>query len=391
MMTTPTRMTTARLVILLTLTFAFVLATTNSAKAATGDNSAATYWHPASQISQSLIQNSESAAQTSGAQVQAAATTQSSKHKIQTIPYWTSSFDYQGQTYPYSMVGTNPAKGSGISVVPTLLIPVKLTLSDGSVWNGESKVRDVLNSPLFRFNQYESGYTQYGDAIQRAEFWHYVSTKSPFYHVFLTPPVVLPTLALNVPADMGAPRTRATGVVFGGVDIDWLDSQFMNYMQQYHISPRTFPIFLAANVLGTEANGTLCCIGGYHNAVANADNSAIQTYAYATYNDPGFSAKNPKVFTNTDALSHEISEWYNDPFVNNEVPFWSVANQPQYGCNNALESGDPLVGIGFDIGNYHLQDEAFFSWFARQSPSIGIDGKYTYLGTFDSVAQSCTA
>jgi len=160
-------------------------------------------------------------------------------------------------------------------------------------------------------------------------------------------------------------------------------------MQRHHISPRTLPIFLTSDVLGTDQNGTLCCIGGYHNALPNADNSVIQTYAYASYNDPGFSLKNPKVFTTTDGLSHEISEWYNDPFTNNVVPNWSVPSQPQYGCNNALEVGDPLVGVGFDIGDYHLQDEAFLSWFAHQTPSIGINGKYSYLGTFTTVASSC--
>lgn len=362
--------------------FLFSGALTVSAKSAA--DSPVVNWHPASLVSQDLIQNSVPSSQQA-----AAASAQSHKHQIRTIPYWTSSFRYQGQTYPYSMVGTNPTKGSAVTVVPALLIPVKLVLSDGSVYNGERKVRAALNSPLFRPSSFSSGYTQYGDAIQRAEFWKYISTKSQFYHVWLTPPAVLPTLKINVPADQGGKIKRPSGVVFAGIDVNYLDNQLQTYMQQHHISPRTLPIFLTSDVLGTDQNGTLCCIGGYHNALPNANNSVIQTYAYATYDDPGFSLKNPKVFTTTDALSHEISEWYNDPFINNVVPNWSVPSQPQYGCNNALEVGDPLVGVGFDIGDYHLQDEAFFSWFARQTPSIGINGKYSYLGTFTTVASSC--
>jgi hypothetical protein len=333
-------------------------------------------WHPASHVSQHLAQ--------------AAALTSSKQQKIRSIPHWSSSFTYQGQSYPYTMVGTNPKDGSAITIIPTELIPVKIVLSDGSVYNGEHKVGDILDSPLFRFASFESGYTQYGDAIQRAEFWQYVSTKSSSYHVFLAPPIVFPTLTIHVPANMGAPIKRPSGVVFGGIDINYLDNQLVTYMQTYHISPRTLPIFLSANVLGTDNNGTGCCIGGYHNAIANADNTAIQTYAYATYNDPGFSVKNPKVFTTTDALSHEISEWFNDPFGNNGVPYWSVPSEPQYGCNNALEVGDPLVGVGFDIGKYHLQDETFFSWFAYQVPSIGFKGYYSYLGTFTTPATACT-
>jgi hypothetical protein len=29
---------------------------------------------------------------------------------------------------------------------------------------------------------------------------------------------------------------------------------------------------------------------------------------------------------------------------------------------------------------YHPQDAVLFSWFARQSPSIGIKGRYSYRG-----------
>ena len=367
------------LIVLVMMSIALLAGASTASAATVGNDVQVINWHLASRISQGLVHAA-----------QAARANGSSQQKIESIPYWASSFTYQGQSYPYTMVGTNPANGSGISVVPTLLVPVKIILPNGAVYNGESKVRDVLNSPLFHFASFQSGYTQYGDAIQRAEFWKYVSKKSPFYHVFLLPPVVFPTLTIHVPAGMGNQITRPSGVVFGGIDINYLDAQLGTYMQTYHISPRTLPIFLSSDVLGTESNGTLCCVGGYHNAIPNATNTAIQTYAYATYNDPGFSVKNPKVFTTTDALSHELAEWLNDPFTTNVVPPWSVPSEPQYGCNNALEVGDPLVGVGFDVGKYHLQDETFFSWFARQIPSIGIGGKYSYLGTFTTVAQTCT-
>lgn len=358
-----------------------LLASTSMASAATvGNDVSVINWHPVSQISQNFAH----AAQTQ------ATTANSKQQHITSIPYWASSFTYQGQAYPYTMVGTNPAKGSAITLVPTLLVPVKIVLANGAVYNGENKVRDVLKSPLFIPTSFKSGYTQYGDAIQRAEFWKYVSTKSPFYHAFLSIPAIFPTLTLNVPANLGGQITRPSGTVFGSIDINYLDGQLGAYMQKYHISPRTFPIFLSANVLATDAGGTLCCIGGYHNAIPVANNTAIQTYAYATYNDPGFSIVNKKVFTTTDALSHEISEWYNDPFGTNAVPNWSVASEPQYGCNNALEVGDPLVGVGFDVGKYHLQDEAFFSWFSHQVPSLGINGYYSYLGTFTTPATVCT-
>jgi len=41
---------------------------------------------------------------------------------------------------------------------------------------------------------------------------------------------------------------------------------------------------------------------------------------------------------------------------------------------------------------YHPQDEAFFSWFAHQSPSIGAGGRYSYVSPskLTSPPPSCT-
>ena len=87
------------------------------------------------------------------------------------------------------------------------------------------------------------------------------------------------------------------------------------------------------------------------------------------------------------ALSHEIAEWYNNPFVSNMVPPWETP--PAYPCNNRLEVGDPLVGTTFADNGYHLQDEAFLSWFARQVPSMGLGGMYSFLGTLTAPPPIC--
>ena len=40
---------------------------------------------------------------------------------------------------------------------------------------------------------------------------------------------------------------------------------------------------------------------------------------------------------------------------------------------------------------YHPEDEALFSWFARESPSRAFDGRYTFLQNpwFTGVSQGC--
>ena len=62
---------------------------------------------------------------------------------------------------------------------------------------------------------------------------------------------------------------------------------------------------------------------------------------------------------------------------------WLTPTAPQYGCTSVLETGDPVVGIGFAMGTntfmqgpnpngtqsadgyYHPEDEALLPWFLR--------------------------
>jgi hypothetical protein len=98
------------------------------------------------------------------------------------------------------------------------------------------------------------------------------------------------------------------------------------------------------------------------------------------------------ILQNTDVLSHEVSEWLHDPFLNDVVPTW-ISPLPLsaavYGCTSLLETGDAVGDLAFDVGGYQLQDEAFLSWFAHQTPSLGIDGQYTFLGALSAPSPLC--
>ena len=51
-----------------------------------------------------------------------------------TVPVWLSPFEYGGQQYQALMVGTDPAQGSATTVVPTVIVPLRMVFSrDGSV------------------------------------------------------------------------------------------------------------------------------------------------------------------------------------------------------------------------------------------------------------------
>ena len=91
-----------------------------------------------------------------------------------------------------------------------------------------------------------------------------------------------------------------------------------------------------------------------------------------------------------EVLSHEIAEWMNDPLGANIVPSWGDVGQQQQSCSNVLEVGDPLSGTVIPVTlngfTYHVQELAFFSWFFRQSPSIGAGGLYSSNGSFKTGA-----
>jgi hypothetical protein len=306
------------------------------------------------------------------------------------LKHWSSSFTSEGKTWKYSMVGTNPTKGSATTTIPVTIVPLLLKFSNGKSFDGTPQVSSTTSSPLFQNAQFISGKTQYGDAIQRAEFWNSVSTKSPNYHVLVGSPTIATTVTLNIPSVDGKTVVDASsGKTIGLLNINWFDPQLQTLLRSLKFTPNMLPIFLSHDVYLTQGAPILsnCCIGGYHNAVT--DTAGLQTYIWSTEADPkvegGFGE-------DVSALSHELLEWFNDPFTNNTVPNWISPIAPQYGCNNLLEVGDPLVGVVFTVSGFssdHLQDIALFSWFARKSVSISINGLYTYLGTFKSLSKTC--
>jgi hypothetical protein len=93
-------------------------------------------------------------------------------------------------------------------------------------------------------------------------------------------------------------------------------------------------------------------------------------------------------FTDVTAISHEVAESYNDPFVasdgiHNVTPWWL---SPNGNCQNDLEDGDVVEGLGnatFPVTmpngfTYHPQNEALLQYFTRQTPSSAIHGAFSY-------------
>ena len=298
---------------------------------------------------------------------------------------FTKSFVYNGHTYPYTMVGTDPKGAAVTTTIPVSLIPVKVVIG-GFFFTPTGAITATTASKLFTNTTWTAGPTslgnsQYGDATFRASFWNWVKNKN--WHVKLGTPTVKPTVTFNVPASQGGVYQTADGSKVALIQINWWDTQVQAVTSSYGVSQ--FPNLLAYQVvLCSGAIPSTCGIGGYHSAIPVG--GTFRSYSYASWVTASVYGTNGSDLA---AMSHEISEWYNDPFVNNKAPKWTSPLSPQYGCTDALETGDPLVGKVVKNGGLNYQDEALLSFFTRQTPSIGVNGWYSVFGTFKTYSKAC--
>jgi hypothetical protein len=288
------------------------------------------------------------------------------------LKQWNGSFvDITKKTVHYTMVGTNPALTNVSTTVPVYIIPIKMVYgalngnrtfdpTTAKASNGLTVVKNIIASPVFNagenFTQGGTnlGTTQYIDAFQRGNFWKNVQTH-PGYHVRLGTPVVLPLQTITVTPALGSVMSNPFGAgVVGTYDINAFDAKLQAIMLHFtQINPSALPLFVTYDIYLTQGGG--CCIGGYHSA--NGAQPGGQTYSHATYvgSQGAFSQ-------DVSALSHEIGEWMDDPFVNNRVNCTD---------NNILEVGDPLENnanygafpYSLNGFTYHLQSLVFIGYF----------------------------
>jgi hypothetical protein len=366
-----------------------------------------------------------------------------------TVAHWFGSTlnPNDGVTYGYNMVGADPntCSGSGCAAtIATDITPLNVVVG-GMQFNGTDVVTPTLASPQFASNDYgstpfatDSAYArgpggvlsqgdagiplQLQDATMRAQF---NKTGSSSYHLRLAPTVHAP-ITIVVPGNQGTLLQSGRGVIFASVNIQWWATRIQQLNSTLgYVDPTHLPLYLTNKVLlHIGLDPTNCCVIGFHgaNPVPSGDENAygpghgkgnqpIQTFAWASWVTPGIYAR-PNGGVNwalqdIHAISHEVAEWADDPFINNFVEPWLTPTAPQYGCTNILETGDPVVDIGFAKGTntfdqgpnpdgsqsadgfYHPEDEVFLPWFMRtapnsvseptQSPSINI-GRYTLMG-----------
>jgi hypothetical protein len=356
---------------------------------------------------------------------------------IDSVVNWSSYFYEQGFdsfgntqfTWQYTMVGRAPfgtgeSEGSAETTeIRAPVVPVSLDLrtSDGSprsvnghrlFSDGTRYVNPVLQSPVFSNTSYgsSSSPTQFTDAVQRAEFFN---RSSASWHTLLVPrvktarvmqidqdPTCNPPMghcnyrfALNADGsccafiliDAGTFSNSLFPPTSSGTDTTTIVGAAET---SGDIRTRDISTFLFPNAYLYIGNLNNCCILGFHGydiEQGGPDNGFRErryVLNYSSWISPGIFGGG---FSDVTALSHELSETFNDPFVNNATPWWL---SPNGNCQNNLEVGDVIEGLPngvFPVAlngfTYHPQNEALLQWFAGVTPSTAISGAYSYPDT----------
>jgi hypothetical protein len=315
-------------------------------------------------------------------------------HRAHSIPHWAGSYTLGGTTYPYIMAGHDPREGEETWIENTI-VPVSLIFDEYADANGNPlhvdvtpNLKQVESSPNYRRAQYGTGFTQFTDAVQRAEFWN---VKGPEWHTLLEQPRVQPGITLEIPVGAAQVLAAPDGAIITLLDQNFFFSQFNTIIQLADFHYNELAIMLTPNVFLTDGNPADGFILGFHDAWDAQNPEAflpdpgtakyVQTFAWASWIEPGVFGGG---FSDVTGLSHEIAEFTNDPFVDNATENWAFPGYPTY-CQNNLETGDPvevLPTAGFPVAidgyTYHPQTEALLQWFSQEVPSSAFQGAYSY-------------
>ena len=324
---------------------------------------------------------------------------------VDTVPYFNSWFvtGTRNSIYTYSMVGHSPMVG-GTTGINNQLIPLitNLRFQGAIIFSFDpTAVNDPQGSDIDLITQspiYDASTTYPGnggslppdtgqivDTNQRAEF---AKVRATDWHTPLNAPMFSGIIWIQ---DLELEKGDWTFVVdqdnnplFPVVNINTIVDNFEFILRAESPANRTVPILVTDFVSAFDPVSGNCCALGFHTAQMGISNPAgVLVWTWATFlpqsNDP-FAPDSADVTV----LSHELTELYNDPFVNTNVALW-VDGSVSFAQGN-LETGDVIEGMGardaiFSVPlntvggpyTYHLQNEALLAWFTR-TPSAPVNG-----------------
>jgi len=348
-------------------------------------------------------------------------------HGIDSIPNFNDHFfadgvDFNGNPNRHWYTNTvgNPPQMGRTTVINAPIQPVNIELDDKDgnlrfvgghplISDATQFVTPVLESPVFSDFTYSSGAdpTQFSDAIQRAQYfnkmkpdWHTLLGPSPqpVLTVHIRQAAACPTgpnfAGCNYVFSLNADGTCCRYILVNDNPPDFvfetgLGEVVVTDILSNAITTKDISTFLYPNVYLFFGDTTQCCVLGFHTYFFAPGSDPEQRWVlnYSSWIGPGLFGS---AFTDVTAISHEIAETYNDPFVvsdnvHNLTPFWL---SPNGNCQDDLETGDVIEGLPdatFPINlsgfMYHPQNEALQQWFKFESPSSALGRAYSYPNT----------
>jgi hypothetical protein len=313
------------------------------------------------------------------------------------------------------MMGNDPQLG-GTTEIPANITTISLNLLNVPAGFSASvpfSFEDLTtDSPNFEEANYTSGHhIQFADAIQRAEFFN---TMGEDWHTVLGPNVVN-RVTMDIPRHVQVQlpdksivtvQSYFVGRASDGTEfIKLLDllfnalffNQAVNDINANNYTTDAFNMQAWPNTylfsIDSKGNPAGCCVLGFHTYIFDPTVTPQPRwiFAFSSWISPGLFGGGLQDVT---ALSHEVSEAFNDPFINTQVPRWQFPGQPPNSkvCQGNLETGDPVEVLSTatvsillrernEIFTYHPQTEALLQWFEMGTTSDAIAGAFSYPDT----------
>lgn len=333
-------------------------------------------------------------------------------------------FDSNGNpqsVWPFTMVGAPPESGRTTRFrAPIVPVTLDLLAPDGTVaiFNGKPLsfapgpdiLKAVLRSPIFQPFTFTSGTGQINDQLMRAEFFNRVhrggddEDSEDGWHNILVPSIKT-ARRMQIPFGfwfffVDANNNPIAAAVDGNVFSTLLFPETVPVDNTTpigaaelagDITTRDISSFFFNNVFLFNGNINNCCVLGFHSYdfepgdASNGNKERRFVMNFASWIDNGLFGFG---FEDITPYSHELAELFNDPFVNNQTPWWLNVD-PFFGfgiCQNNLETGDVIeiltsnavFPVSISGRTYHPQNEAMFPWFAFESPSPAHLGAYSF-------------
>ena len=315
-----------------------------------------------------------------------AAAVASSSNGQKGLPTFDGSFTVGNTTYPYTMLGANPKSGKSVEL-KTVIVPIRMKFvgfDTDYTFDPAFAVKNMASSPIYRDARFANGKGQFGDQLQRATFWNQMDRKHK-WHVYMDDPDRAKTYTITVTPDTGEIFDLGGGSVLGNMHMDDFDAQLHAILPKLDLAPDETPLFVT--------QGAIADALGYHDAFmvpTKHGGQRVQTLMWSSWldiNDVG------PLLADVSTLNHEVAEWINDPYIDNEAPLWAFPPfNTSCGDNPFVEVGDPqgngpdydqfpTVEVPLHGFTYHLQDIALLQWFTRETPSSAYHGWYDFPST----------